>query len=422
VSLVKDRNFLRFWWAQGCSLLGSQVTVIVLPLLAIQSFNASSFEVGILTAASYLPYLLFGLAAGVWVDRIDLKKVLVTCDLARFFLLAIVPILYSFHFLNLPGLCLIAFLLGLLTLVFDVGAHSFLPQITSSEKEIIEGNTKLYLTFSISQMLGPGIGGALVQAVSAPLAIIADCLSYLFSGILLLGVRIKRSESEFAHTRSIDSAGMVEEVKTGLKFVVRNDYLKPLVICMAVSNFFDLYGIIQAVLVVFVMRELGMSPWEFGTVLAMSNLGAMVGTLVNGRWVKRFGIGNVIVISSFVPGAALLFLPFASVEQGMLSVALPLLVANFGVSVFNVNQLSLRQQITPVNLLGRMNATIRFLIWGTIPLGAFIGGVLGESIGLRPTLMIAALGSLCAGLPIVLSKIRTLEAIPMKEIEGSSSL
>jgi MFS family permease len=413
MSLTRDPNFRRFWLAQGCSLLGSQITLIAFPLIAIHSFQASTFAIGVLTAANYVPFLLFGLAAGVWVDHLDLKKVLITCDLARFLLLGAVPLLYAAGLLNLPVLCLVAFLSGFFTLIFDVGDHSFLPQITSDEKEIVEGNTKLYLSYSASQVAGPAIGGALVHAVTAPFAIVADCISYLVSGLLLTGVKIRTSTPEIIRPKP----QMISEMKAGVRFVTRNDFLRPLILCMAVSNFFDLYGIVQAILVVFITRELGMSAWQLGAVLFISNLGAIIGTMANGRLVDRFGVGNTIVVSSFIPGAALLFLPLASAEWGLLSVGLPLFVANFGVSLFNVNQLSLRQQITPIALLGRMNATIRFLIWGTIPLGAFCGGVLGERIGLRPTLLIAAIGSVCAGLPVLFSRIGKLDALPARRTE-----
>ena len=413
MSLIQDWNFRRFWLAQGCSLIGAQVALLALPLIAINFFHASSFQIGLLASSAYLPFLLFGLAAGVWVDRLNLKRVLVICDFARFALLATVPLLFLAGLLSLPVLYAITFMTGFFTLIFDVGDQSFLPQITETAEDIVDGNTKLYLTFSLSQLVGPTVGGALIEAATAPVAVIAGCLSYFVSWALLMGIKITNVKSTKVDKKPLITA----EMKAGIQFVIGDGYLRPLVICMAIANFFDIYGIIQAVLVLFITRDLGMSVLQLSCVLVISNLGAIIGTLVNNKVVDQFGVGNTILVSSFIPGAALLFLPMATARLGILSVGLPLCVANFGVALFNVNQLSLRQQITPIGMLGRMNATIRFLIWGTIPLGTFCGGLFGDGIGLRRTLLIAAAGSLCAGLPILLSKIGRLKSLPARRTE-----
>ena len=214
---------------------------------------------------------------------------------------------------------------------------------------------------------------------------------------------------------------MAVEILEGLRFIWSQRLLRPLVICMGFANMFDLFGMVQAILVIYAINELNLSALQLGTVMAVAQAGALLGALVNGAFVRQWGVGATIAGSAAVPGIAVLLLPLAQPgTHGVVVLAAGLALAWFAVSLFNINQLSLRQAVTPLELQGRMNASVRFLIWGTIPIGAFLGGVLGGAIGLRPTLVLAGTGSVLASLAVILSPIRTLREIPGAEPTASA--
>lgn len=407
-NLIKNFNFRSLWIAQILSLVGTQVTIVALPIIAITLLNASTMQVGTLTAVAYLPFLLFGLPAGAWVDRISIKKLMVICDISRGFILLLIPLLYYYNLLNIPILFLVAFCNGVFTVFFDVGNQSFLPEILTKD-ELIEGNSKLASSYTTSQLVGPALAGFLVKLFSAPIAMFIDSISYFLSSIFIHKIKITKNKHTFITTES--STKIITEIKEGLNFVFKNKYLKPMAISMSIANMFDLFGMIQTILPIYILTTLKLSPFEYGIILSLGNIGAILGTIVNKHVLNKFDLGKVFAITSILPGISLLLLPLAKGAFSIYIIGLSLSLAGFNIAIFNINQISLRQSITPMQLMGRMNATIRFIIWGTVPIGAFLGGWLGENIGIRNTLFIAAIGSILSSIPILLSKNTSLKSL-----------
>ena len=416
-SLWRHHDFLRLWAAQTISLVGSQVTLLALPLTAVILLHASALQVGLLTAVQYLPFLLVGLPAGVWVDRMRRRPILIVADVARALILLSIPIAYWADVLDLGLLYPVGFLVGVLSLFFDVAHQSYLPDLVPRES-LIEGNSKIEVSYSSAQLAGPGLGGVLVQALTAPVAILADAASYVVSAALLL--RIRRPEPAPARDAA-EASGLLREIRHGVRYVLRHDLLRPIALTTAIGNLFDLFGMVQAVLTLYAIRTLHLSPAELGLALAIANGGGILGALANKRLVDRFGFGPTFLVASVAPGLGVLLLPLATPSTGLLVLAAGLGIAGFAIAIYNVNQITLRQTVTPAALQGRMNATIRVIIWGTIPIGAALGGFLGSTIGLRPTLLVAGCGSVLACAPIALSQVARLRTIPEAEPEPVSA-
>ena len=406
-SLWRHADFLRLWAAHTVSLLGSQVTVIAMPLMAILLLHATPLEVGILTACGYLPFLLIGLPAGVLVDRWPLRRLLVAVDLGRALVLGLVPIAYATDALSIAALGAVMFVHGTLTTFADTAHLSFLPSLVERH-QLVDGNTKLGASYSVAELAGPGLGGALVKFASAPFALLVDATSFVASALILLRVR-RLSQRPSPATTEPERLGA--QIREGMRYVVRHALLRPLVLCMAGANFFDLYGMVQVILPIYALRQLQLSPASYGLALSVANLGALLGLFANRRLVQRYGVGPAMIGTSMLPGVGVLLLALATVHTGQGLITLGLGVAGFGAAVFNVNQMSLRQHVTPMALQGRMNATVRFLIWGMIPAGAFAGGLLFEAVGARVALAIAGTGSLLSSLPLVVSRLGAVRTI-----------
>jgi MFS family permease len=361
--------------------------------------------VGVLSTFEFLPFVLFGLPAGVWIDRLRRKPVLVVADLGRFLVLGSVPLAYAFDSLTMLQLYIVAFVTGVFTLFFDVAYGAYLPVLVD-RRRLVDGNSKLEISRSGAQLAGPGVGGLLVQAFSAPVAILADAVSYIASVISLLLIR----KPEPAPVRESEPPTMRRQIGEGLRFVLGNRLLRPLAACIASLNLFSQMA--QAVLLLFAVRQLGLSPGAIGGILAAANVGFLVGAFLAARVGRKLGVGPTLISAALLIGVSGVFLPLTT-----RALAVPMLLAygllgTFGGVIFNVNARSLAQSMTPDRILGRIVATMRFIVWGTIPIGAFFGGVLGGALGLRPTLWIAAAGMLASFIPPLLSPVRRLLDMP----------
>jgi MFS family permease len=412
-SLWRHADFMKLWAAETVSQLGSQVTLLALPITAILILRAGPFEVGLLGTLEFLPFLLVGLPAGVWVDRLSRRPILIAGDLGRAVLLGSIPIAHAFDLLTIWQLYAVAFLTGICTVFFDVAYQSYLPSLVERD-QIVDGNAKLEISRSGAFLAGPGLAGALIDLVKAPVAVLVDALSFLWSASFVFLIR--RPEPPVAERREGTKPSMRTEIAEGVRYVLGHRFLRPIAMCTATSNLFS-GGMFFAVVILFAVRELDLSPGEIGLAFGIGNAGFLAGALVARRVADRVGVGPTIVGSAilFSPGAMLI--PLATPQTGMVLLIASGLIAGFAGTVYNVNQVSLRQAITPQRMQGRMNATMRFVVWGTIPIGAFLGGLLGATIGLRPTLWVAAIGSLFAFVPPLLSPVRTLERIPEPEDE-----
>jgi MFS family permease len=410
-SLWRQSDFMKLWSGQSISQFGDEITLLAIPLLAINILGAGALEMGILGVVRFLPWIFFTLPAGVWVDRMRRRPILIGADVARAVLLGSIPLAFIGGWLTLLQVYLVAFAAGTLEVFFDVAYQSYLPSIVRRD-ELVEGNSKLELSRAGSSVIGPTVAGFLIEAVRAPFAIAFDALSYL-GAALFIGL-IRRPETGPAPHDPADGARptMWQEARAGIGYVVASPYLRSIAACTGTANLFG--NISGAVLVLYLASEdgLGLSAVTLGFIFALGNLGVILGALTGGRLAKAAGIGPTIVISAALAGIAAFAVPLAPPEDPFWVLVIGGVILGFGVVVYNVNQVGLRQAITPDRMLGRMNATMRLIVWGTIPIGALIGGVLGTLAGLETALWVSAIGASLSFLPVLLSPVRSLREIP----------
>jgi MFS family permease len=407
--LWRHRDFLKLWSAETISQFGSTIDDIAFPLVAILVLDASAFEVAALGTVLFLPFILFTLPAGVWVDRLPRRPVLIIGDFGRAALYATVPIAYVADVLTLWQLYVVGFLVGVFQVFFDVAYQSYLPSLVDRD-QIIEGNSKFEISRSAAQISGPGLGGILVEILTAPYAVLVDALSFLASGLFILRIRTPEPKPEVT-TEDGRKPSTWHELKEGLRFVLGNPNLRAQAGCTATSNLFSSVGF--AILIVFLVRDLGLSPGVIGLVFSVGAAGSLVAAFTATRISRRFGIGPTTIVVAAAFGPAMLLAAFA--PKG--NAAIPFLVCaqlvfGFTVVVYNIVQVSYRQAICPPRLQGRMNSVMRFIVWGTIPIGTLLGGVLGSTIGLRETIVVGAIGAASSVLWIVFSPQRHLREMP----------
>jgi MFS family permease len=404
--LWRHSDFLKLWSAETVSQFGTQISLLALPLVAIDVLHVSAFKVAALTTVEFLPFLLVSLPAGVWVDRLPRRPILIAGDLARAGLLASIPIAYAMDALTIWQLYGVGFFVGIATVFFDIAYQSYLPALVERQ-QIIDGNAKLEISRSAAQLGGPGIAGLLVGWLRAPAAILVDAVSFFGSALFIFSIRkLELSQADRAPRRK-----MRTELREGLSYVLRHPYLKNIAACTALFNFFGLMGF--AVLLVFARRQLDLSPEAIGLAFTLSNFGPLLAALSANRIFARLGVGRTIIVSSILGGPMFLVIPFAPHGQAALAWLIPaILVGGFMGVVYNIAQVSLRQAITPERIQGRMNSVMRFIVWGAIPLGSFTGGVLSSVIGLKTTLIVSGVGCSFAFLPVLFSPVRSVREMP----------
>ena len=366
--LLRQPDFVKLWTAETISQFGTQVTALAIPFVAIEMLGVSTFEVGLLNVVDFLPFLLVGLVAGVWVDRLRRRPILIAGDLGRAALLASIPVAYTLGVLTIWQLYVVGFLVGTLTVFFDVAYQSYLPSLVGAE-HLVEGNGKLEISRSAAQVLGPGIGGLLIGVFRAPFAIVVDSLSYVGSAIFVFLIRRPEPAPAPAAATATGGTGMRAEIGEGLRYVLGHRYLRSIAACTASANLLANIG--NAVLMVFALRVLRMPAEAIGLALSIGAIGALAGAVTCSRITALLGVGPTIVISSafFAPAMVLLALVPGDAPLGVMVAVMALfgITGGFSVVLYNVNQVSLRQAITPARLQGRMNASMRWFVWGTIP-------------------------------------------------------
>ena len=405
--LLAHRDFLSLWGAETISQLGSQVSFLALPLVAILALEESAFKVAALTSVQFFPFLLFTLPAGVWVDRLRRRPILVLGDLGRALALASVPVAHWAGTLTIWHLYVVAFVVGVCTVFFDVAYQSYLPALVGRD-QVVEGNAKLEISRAGANIGGPGLAGGLVAALTAPVAVLVDAASFLASALLLGGIRKQEEAPPRAGRRSLR-----HELLEGLGYVFRHPYQRTMVAMTALSNFFG--QVVFSILLVYAVRELGLSAATIGIVLAIGNLGTLAAALTARRIGEKLGVGRTILLASCLFGPGTLLIAVAPQDQAIPFILASMLVIGFGGILYNVTAISLIQAITPDRILGRANASRRFVVWGVVPLGGLAGGALASTVGLRETMVVGAVGGLLAVVPILFSPLRSLGR--MSELE-----
>jgi MFS family permease len=383
---LRNPEFLKLWTGQAISMTGSQVSVLAIPLIAAVVLQAGAFELGLLRALAFVPTLVLALPAGAWLDGVRRRPVMIAADLGRASLLTLIPLAALSGLLRIELLYVVALLVGALSLLFDIAQSAWLPAAINT-RHLVDANSKLELSRWTVQVVGPALAGGLVQLVGAPLAVVADSVSFLFSATLLSQIPVHESHVSGGRRSSVTW----DDVLAGVRFVVRHPLLRALAGTAAFSNLFAYAQ--SAVLLLYVTRELGLEATAFGVIVAAFSLGGVCGSLCAARVAARLGQFGAIGVGVIVMATGDSLVAMAGGPLAFGGIAFGQFVTGFGLPICTISMLSLRQTITPENMLGRLSAASRLVSWGAIPIGALLGGALGELIGLRPTLITCAAGS-----------------------------
>ncbi len=400
---------MKFWTGQTISELGSRITRDGLPLAAVLTLGATPTQMGLLAAVGTAPVILVGLFAGAWVDRLRRRPILVAADAGRAALLATIPAAALLGVLGMPQLYVVAALAGILSVFFDVAYAAFLPSLVERER-LVEGNSKLALSFSTAEIIGPGLAGVLVQALTAPIAILLDAFSFVASAVSVAWIR--KPEATPIPTREQPHIG--REIAEGLQTVIRSPVLRALTGSAGTLGFFG--GFFGTLYTLFAIRELELNAAALGIAIAFGGVGELMGALAADSIVKRAGLGATLVGMLAVMTVGGILTPLAVLAGNSFGLALGMLIASqlvgdWARSIYLINELSLWQAVTPDRLLGRTNASLQLVMAIVTLAGSLTGGILGQTIGLTATLVIAVLGRLLAIGWLAFSPVRGMRQI-----------
>lgn len=408
-SLWHNQAFIRLWFAQAVSTAGSVITGLALPLTAVLLLGATPAQMGLLRIADSVPHLLFGLFAGVWVDRARRQAILVGADLGCAILLASIPLAALLGVVTFPHLWGVAFAVSTLTVFSSLASISILPALVT-KTQLVEANSKLAITDSVLSIAAPSVAGGLIQLVSAPKAIIVDASSYVLSALVLRRARLAETTTQRVRARG----AIWRDIGAGLRELVRTPTLRALTISVSVGTF----GVAMqsTVQMLFVVHELGFTPALIGLVAAASGAGSLLGAACAGRASRLLGPGRAVILGSLLWAVGAAIVPLAGLAGATVAVvAVGAAVADLGGAIWGVNQMSLRQVITPTGLMARATAARRLPMFGMQIAGAALGGVLGAAIGLRATLGVGAIGLVAGFLLLLFSPIRGIYTLDSLE-------
>ena len=404
--LLRQPEFLKLWAAQSISQLGDQVTLLALPLVAVLTLDATAAQMGFLVAAELMPHLLFSLLAGVWIERVQSRRrLMIVADLGRAVLLASIPLAAAFDALTFAHLYGVAFAVGIFAVMFDISWSTIFVSIVP-RRDVVDANSKLSLSRSVSFVTGPAVAGFLVQVFTAPVTLLIDACSYLGSALFLRRIRSQEPPLEE------DGQGVIRSLRQGFSFVLRDEFIRPQLACVATINLFNF--VFFAIFILYATKELEVEPGLLGLILGVAAVGGIVGALVAGRVERLIGIGPAFTVGAVLFPLPLILVPLASGSE--LRIAVMLGAAEFfssvGVMILDVNAGSLMLLRTPDRLRARMSGSFRFVNYGIRPIGALLGGALGTAIGLHTTLWIGVVGALAGVLWLVFSPIPRMREAP----------
>ena len=406
-SLFANRDFRLLLLGQTTSQLGAQVSGVAIPLLAVLTLHASPFEVGLVTASSTLAFALIGLPAGAWLDRWRRRPILVASDLVRAVLLATIPLAALLGVLTITQLVVVSLLTGFARVFFDVGYQSYIPSVIGKDR-VLAGNSSMEMIRASGQVVGPGLGGVLVTLVGAASVVLIQAITFAVSAASLLAIRTH----EPAIPPHPDRPRLRTQIREGLVFVGRNRILRATAIASAAGNFS--FAVASAVTFIFMSRTLDLSPAAIGLIIAGGSVTVMAGAALIPRLSRLVGSARIIWLSLAVTGPFALLTPLAQPGWSVVLIIVGIAVGELGQIIYAVTNVSLRQRLCPDRMLSRVTATMRFLIMGLFPLGALVGGILGEFIGVRGTLWVAGTIMVFSPIPIFLAlrHTRDVEELP----------
>jgi MFS family permease len=406
--LWRHGSYLRLWGAQGISAFGSQITLVALPLVAILSIEASAFEVAVLTALEFAPFIFLSIPAGVWVDRLRRRPILVVTDIGRGATLVSIPLAYALDALTLPHLYAVALVNGALTVFFTLAYQAYIPSLVERE-HLAEANAKFEGTETVARLAGPGAGGGLVALLSAPVAVLADALSFFASGLLIFAIRHREAGTE-VRPPAKERRVFRTEIREGGRFALNDIYVRPVLTTTAIVNVG--FNMAWAILLVYAVRELHIGPAVAGLVLSAGEIGGLLGVVVASRLTRRAGPGPVIIGSAALFGPALFMLAAAPASRPLPFLIVGWAISSFASVLYNSTTVGLRQARVPQRLQGRVVGFNRTIVWGVSPLGAVMGGALATVGGLRFAMIVGAVIAFAAVVPAVFSPLRSLRQLP----------
>ena len=414
VSLWRHRDFMKLWAGDTVSVFGSELVLFALPLIAVQILHADAFEMGVLAALESAAFLLISLPAGAWVDRLPKRLVIVSGDIIRAAILLTIPVTWMVGALSMVQLYLVAAGVGIVSVFFDIANQSYLPELVDSDA-ISDGNGKLQASQQTAGVAGPTLASGLVTAIGAPLTVGLTSICMGLSSILV-GLIRHRETPRPAEVR----AGLVAEIREGLAFVIGHPLLRRITACTGLTNFAS--SGIFALFVLYALTTLGLHQVELGIIMSVASAGGTLGAL-SAAWAQKIlGEGTSIALSALIGGLCFLGVPLAAVLPALPTLLISWFLVTWAVVVYNIAQVSFRQRLCPKPLLGRMNASIRFLVWGPMPLGAFLAGILGDWLGVTTAMWILAACALLGSLPVLASPLVRMRALPRElDLLGSSA-
>ncbi|MGW4688898.1 MFS transporter [Streptomyces sp. NPDC004244] len=412
-ALVRQHDFGLLWFGETVSRFGSSISAVAMPLVAVVTLQAGTMWVSVLAAAAWLPWLLFGLSAGAWVDRVRRRPLMIACNLGSLALLASVPVAAWLDALTLAHLLAVALLTGCASVLFSIAYRVYLPSVVAKE-DLPEANAKLQGSESVAQLGGQGVGGLLAQAFGAVTGLLANGATFLVSTLCLIAIRDREPHpgKPAAPTR------LRHEIREGLHHTLRDPYLRLLTAYGAVTNLL-LTGC-HAILTVFLVRELGVGEGAVGWLLASGGVGGLLGALVATPTARRFGSARGMLLCKLVTAPLGLLIPLAGEGWRVTLLALGLAGLSVGVVCGSVIQGAFRQAYCPPELLGRITASHSVANYGSVPVGALLGGVLGTAIGLRPTLWLLTAGLAASSLLLVVRPLGGRRDLPTAPPTGSA--
>jgi len=405
--LLREEQFRRFWIGQTISVFGDQVTQLALPIVAVLILGADPTQMGLLTAIGLLPHLLFSLPAGVWLDRVHRRRrLMILADIGRAIGIAAIPVLYLSGGLSLTAVFVVAFLVGTLAVVFDISWNTIFVAIAKRE-QFVEATALLNGSRSLASVAGPAISGILIQLFKAPLALVADALSFLGSAFFLS--RVSAPEPPIEH----EPGTIRQQLTSGLSFIFRDSIMRPTILSAATLNLFNFC--FQGLFILYATTYLHVEPGILGLALGAGAIGGVIGAVIASRVGRVLGIGRAYVLGLILFPGSVFLIPFAQGLPELVILAF-LFLSEFGqgigVMILDINAGAMIQARTPDRLRGRAGGAFRFINMGIRPIGATIGGVLGGILGVQETLFIVIAAQLAGVLWLFGSPVLKLQGMP----------
>ncbi|MET9663135.1 MFS transporter [Streptomyces sp. NPDC006510] len=404
--LLGHRDFRLLWTGETTNRVGINITGVAMPLVAVVTLDASTFSVSVLAAAPWLPWLLIGLPAGAWVDRMRRRPIMLICNLVPLVLLASVPVAGWLGVLTMTQLLVVALINGFAAVFFGISYKVYLPSIVEPE-DLQEANAKLQGSESVAQVAGLGGGGLLAQAFGAASGLLVNSATFLVSALCLLGIRRKEPIPEQPEERR----PLRQDIKEGVRYTFKDPYLRVLTLYGTATNL--LLTAEAAILPVFIIRELKVPEGATGWLLASSSIGGILGATTAKRLIARFGSARGLLVATIASAPFALLIPLTGTDWTLSALVVGSAVLSLGVVLANVIQGAFRQRYCPPQLLGRVSASVSVANFGAIPFGSLLGGILGTALGLRPTLWLLTAGLALTPLLLLIGPLRRRRDLPV---------